>query len=98
MTVTEVAGTCVTFEAMSATLDRTNLRRFKSGNFVNIERSAKMNGEVGGHLMAGHVATTAEVIDLSVRDEGAFIRFRVPAAMNASRSADPIWQIRLACR
>lgn len=78
MTVTEVAGPCVTFEAMSATLDRTNLRRFKSGDFVNIERSAKMNDEVGGHLMAGHVATTAEAVELSIRDEGAFIRFRVP--------------------
>ncbi|KQU88089.1 riboflavin synthase subunit alpha [Ensifer sp. Root31] len=79
MTVAGLAGPRVTFEAMSATLNRTNLRRFKSGDVVNIERSARMNEEVGGHLMAGHVATTAEVVELSVREEGAFIRFHVPA-------------------
>jgi len=78
MTVTRQTGPRVTFEAMKATLDRTNLRRFKTGDFVNIERSARMNDEVGGHLMAGHVATTAEVVELSIREEGAFIRFRVP--------------------
>jgi riboflavin synthase len=45
---------------------------------VNIERSAKMNAEVGGHLMAGHIATTAEIVELSIKETGAFIKFRMP--------------------
>lgn len=37
-----------------------------------------MNAEVGGHLMAGHIATTAEVVELSIKETGAFITFRMP--------------------
>ena len=78
LSVTEIDGTQVRFDAMTATLERTNLRFFKAGQGVNIERSAKMNAEVGGHLMAGHIATTAEIVELSIKETGAFIRFRMP--------------------
>ncbi|WDY55925.1 riboflavin synthase subunit alpha [Pseudomonas sp. PSKL.D1] len=78
LSVTEIHGTQVRFDAMNATLERTNLRCLQAGQGVNIERSAKMNAEVGGHLMAGHIATTAEVVELSIKDTGAFITFRVP--------------------
>ncbi|WAC00142.1 MULTISPECIES: riboflavin synthase subunit alpha [Pseudomonas] len=78
LSVTEIDGTQVKFDAMTATLERTNLRCFKAGQGVNIERSAKMNAEVGGHLMAGHVATTAEIVELSIEETGAFITFRMP--------------------
>ncbi|CAI3802174.1 hypothetical protein DBADOPDK_02977 [Pseudomonas sp. MM223] len=78
LSVTEIVGTQVKFDAMTATLERTNLCFFKAGQGVNIERSAKMNAEVGGHLMAGHIATTAEIVELSIKETGAFIKFRMP--------------------
>lgn len=78
LSVTEIDGSRVSFDAMNATLERTNLRNFRAGQGVNIERSAKMNAEVGGHLMAGHIATTAEIVELSIKDIGAFITFRMP--------------------
>ena len=78
LSVTEIDGSHVRFDAMTATLERTNLRNFKAAQGVNIERSAKMNAEVGGHLMAGHIATTAEIVELSIEQTGAFIRFRMP--------------------
>ncbi|QCI12760.1 riboflavin synthase subunit alpha [Pseudomonas putida] len=78
LSVTEIDGSQVRFDAMTATLERTNLRFLNAGVGVNIERSAKMNAEVGGHLMAGHIACTAEVVELSIKDTGAFITFRMP--------------------
>jgi len=78
LSVTEIDGSQVRFDAMTATLERTNLSSFKPGRSVNIERSAKMNAEVGGHLMAGHIATTAEIVELSIKETGAFIKFRTP--------------------
>ncbi|AGZ34957.1 riboflavin synthase [Pseudomonas sp. SWI6] len=78
LSVTEINGSQVKFDAMTATLERTNLRFFSAGQGVNIERSAKMNAEVGGHLMAGHIATTAEIVELSIKETGAFIKFRMP--------------------
>ena len=78
LSVAEIDGTQVKFDAMTATLERTNLRFFKAGQGVNIERSAKMNAEIGGHLMAGHIASTAEIVELSIKESGAFIQFRMP--------------------
>ncbi|HHJ1297666.1 Riboflavin synthase [compost metagenome] len=78
LSVTEIDGTEVKFDAMNATLERTNLRCLKAGQGVNIERSAKMNAEIGGHLMAGHIATTADIVELSIQPTGAFIKFRMP--------------------
>lgn len=78
LSVTEIEGTQVRFDAMTATLERTNLRNLQPGQGVNIERSAKMNAEVGGHLMAGHIATTADIVDISIADAGAYIKFRMP--------------------
>ncbi|CRN08503.1 Riboflavin synthase [Pseudomonas sp. URMO17WK12:I11] len=78
LSVTEIEGTQVRFDAMTATLERTNLRNLQPGQGVNIERSAKMNAEVGGHLMAGHIATTADIVDISIANAGAYIKFRMP--------------------
>ena len=78
-----VEGVClsdntVTFDAMDATLERTNLGTIKTGDPVNIERSAKPTDENGGHNIAGHIATTAELVAAKMEMPGAFIRFRVP--------------------
>lgn len=78
LSVTGVSGNHVTFDAMNATLERTNLDGLAKGDGVNLERSAKMTDENGGHVIAGHVATTAVVEEISTAEERAFIRFRVP--------------------
>ncbi|AQZ50148.1 riboflavin synthase [Martelella mediterranea] len=78
LSVTGISGHNVTFDAMNATLERTNLGALATGDGVNLERSAKMTDENGGHVIAGHVATTATVEAISTAEERAFIRFRVP--------------------
>lgn len=78
LSATSISGNQVTFDAMNATLDRTNLTRFSKGDGVNIERSAKMNDENGGHAIAGHIATTAVLEEIKIAEDGALIRFRVP--------------------
>ncbi|TCT37650.1 riboflavin synthase subunit alpha [Martelella mediterranea] len=78
LSVTGMEGQKVTFDAMNATLERTNLRRFSEGDGVNVERSAKMTDENGGHVIAGHIATTAVLEEVHIADDGALIRFRVP--------------------
>lgn len=45
--------------AIKETLERTNLGDLKIGDSVNIERSMKMNGRLDGHIVQGHVDTTA---------------------------------------
>lgn len=45
--------------AIQETLDRSNLGNLKVGDLVNVERSMKMDGRLDGHIVQGHVDTTA---------------------------------------
>ena len=49
----------VYFEAIGETLMRTTLGKLSVGDLVNIERSACVGDEIGGHPLSGHVMTTA---------------------------------------
>lgn len=61
LTVTAVEGNRVSFDLIKETLRLTNLGDLALGDIVNIERAAKFNDEIGGHLMSGHIICTAEV-------------------------------------
>jgi len=65
-TVTRLEGNEVSFDAIQETLDLTNIRAIDIGQLVNIERSAKYDVEVGGHVMSGHVIGTAKVVNIEI--------------------------------
>ena len=48
-----------TVTAIQETLDRSNLGLLRPGDRVNLERSMLMNGRLDGHIVQGHVDTTA---------------------------------------
>ena len=54
--------------AIKETLDRSNLGDLKEGDLVNIERSMKMDGRLDGHIVQGHVDTTAICIKVENLD------------------------------
>ena len=70
MTVISMQGTEVSFDAIEETLGRTTLGGVNLGHMVNVERSLKMGDELGGHLLSGHVMTTAKIIERVDRGEG----------------------------
>jgi riboflavin synthase len=45
--------------AIAETLQRTNIGLLRPGDRVNLERSMLMNGRIDGHMVQGHVDTTA---------------------------------------
>ncbi|MEY5041611.1 MAG: hypothetical protein RLZZ414_1159 [Bacteroidota bacterium] len=51
-----------TVTAIEETLTKTNLKFWKIGTVVNIERSLKMGDRLDGHLVQGHVDTTGKCI------------------------------------
>ena len=61
LTVTEINGNQISFDLMKETLRISNLGELVVGDTVNVERAAKFSDEIGGHLMSGHIMTTAEV-------------------------------------
>ena len=62
-------GACLTVEetkegmhrvtAIAETLVKTNLDWWKPGTIVNLERCMQLNGRLDGHIVQGHVDTTA---------------------------------------
>ena len=77
LTVTEINGNRVSFDLMKETLRVTNLGELREGDVVNIERAAKFNDEIGGHLMSGHIMTTAEVAKILTSENNRQIWFRL---------------------
>jgi len=77
-----VNGTCLTVTSFNSdsfavglspeTLNRTNLGSLKIGDPVNLERALKFGGELGGHLVQGHIDGTGKVISI-VSQNGANI-------------------------
>ena len=48
-------------EASKETLDVTSAGKWKEGTKLNLERALKMGGELGGHIVSGHVDGLAEI-------------------------------------
>lgn len=78
LTVTEVQGDQVSFDLMKETLRLTNLGDLNVGDQVNLERAARFNDEIGGHLMSGHIICTAEVAKILTSENNRQIWFRMP--------------------
>jgi riboflavin synthase len=59
LTVEEVRENMHRITAIDETLQKTNLGNWKEGTLVNLERSLQINDRLDGHLVQGHVDTTA---------------------------------------
>lgn len=81
-------GACLTVEAIrddlhqvtaiEETLRKTNLGEWTPGQQVNIERCLVMNGRLDGHIVQGHIDTTATCIGRKDRDGSWEYRFEFP--------------------
>lgn len=67
LTVVRLTDETYTVTAMRETLERSNLGLLQVGDEVNVERSMMMNGRLDGHIVQGHVDTTAQC--MSVEDQ-----------------------------
>ena len=79
-------GVCLTIEdvkentykvtAIKETLVKTNLDDWKVDGIVNLERSMQMNGRIDGHIVQGHVDTTAVCVNKKVLQGSTEFTFR----------------------
>ena len=59
LTVVRKEKETYTVTAIKETLNKTNLGLLRPGDKVNLERSAKLDGRLDGHMVQGHVDQTA---------------------------------------
>lgn len=80
LTVTAIEEDRVSFDLIKETLRITNLGTLQVGDRVNIERAAKFSDEIGGHLMSGHIMTTAEICKIIQSENNREVWFRLQDA------------------
>ena len=80
LTVTAIEGDRVSFDLIKETLRITNLGELAVGDVVNIERAAKFSDEIGGHLMSGHIMTTAEICKIIQSENNREVWFKLQDA------------------
>ncbi len=66
---------CYTVTAIQETLDRSNIGQLVPGDLVNLERSMLMNGRLDGHIVQGHVDTTAVCTSVEEADGSRYFKF-----------------------
>lgn len=81
-------GVCLTVEsvtehtyqvtAVEETLLKSNLGDWQPGWRINLERCMLLNGRIDGHLVQGHVDTTAVCVDRQNQQGSWLFRFRYP--------------------
>ncbi|WP_455096056.1 riboflavin synthase [Prevotella koreensis] len=76
LTVVKIEGDKYVVTAMKETLDRSNLGLLKEGDKVNVERSMMINGRLDGHIVQGHVDSTAECIAMEDAQGSTYFTFR----------------------
>ena len=65
-----------TVTAIKETLDRSNLGDLKVGDLVNVERSMRIDGRLDGHIVQGHVDTTAICEGVETADGSWYYSFK----------------------
>ncbi len=75
-TVTTMTQDEVVFDAIKETLELTNIKYLTKGTQVNVERSAKSNAEVGGHVLSGHIVDTASVVSVKKEENNQRVTFK----------------------
>ena len=59
LTVVEINEKSYKVTAIKETLEKTNLASWKKGGLINLERCMQLNGRLDGHIVQGHIDTTA---------------------------------------
>jgi len=86
ITVTNIAGSELTFDVSFETLDLTNLKDLKANDRVNMERALKANGRFDGHIVSGHIdglgkiakkESAGDFFKLRVNTDGEILRYIV---------------------
>ena len=75
LTVTDFKANSFSVDVMPETLKRTNLGLLRARDKVNLERPVTLGGQLGGHLVQGHIDDTGKVASVVWDGEAMLLRF-----------------------
>ena len=77
LTVEKIHQDIYSFSISPETNNLTNLNHLEKNHEVNIETSLTINKLISGHIVQGHVDTTAEIVEIEQQDNSWFIRLKL---------------------
>lgn len=78
----ETGTVAVDFDVMGETLARSSIGALRAGSTVNLERAAKADSRLDGHIVQGHVDGTGTVVSRSSSAAWDTVRFGMPAQLS----------------
>jgi riboflavin synthase len=80
LTATRFDDKSLRFDLLEETRRLTNFSALRPGALVNLERSLRFGGKIGGHFVTGHIDATGKVEVLEQRGKDHYLRVGVPEA------------------
>lgn len=77
LTVVEQTANTFTADVMQQTLDVTTLGELQLGSKVNLERAARADTRLGGHIVQGHVDGVATLSEIKSAENWRVLRFTI---------------------
>lgn len=81
LTVVKRMPGAYTVTAIRETLEKSNMRTYKVGDKVNLERSVKVDGRLDGHIVQGHVDQTAICTEVKEANGSWYFTFEYDASL-----------------
>lgn len=82
LTVTALASSEASFDAVSETVSRTNLGMLRAGDKVNLEPALKAGDALDGHIMLGHVDVLAKMLAVDASNpDNRVLRIELPTVL-----------------
>jgi riboflavin synthase len=82
LTVVETDGISFTADVMKETLDRSALGELTTGDPVNLERAARLDSRLGGHLVQGHVDGVGRILARHPAEQWEEVRVSLPPGLH----------------
>ncbi len=78
LTVVEIGDGTLVFDVLEETRRVTNLRDVAPGRSVNLERSLRFDGRVGGHFVSGHVDGQGRISAIEPDGKDVILKIETP--------------------
>ena len=79
LTLTSRRGNCLTFDLLEETIARTNLKKLRRSDQVNLERALPAEGRLGGHFVQGHIDCVSPIVAFDKKGADFRLEVELPA-------------------
>jgi riboflavin synthase len=79
LTLTSRRGDPLTFDLLEETIARTNLKKLRRNDPVNLERALATEGRLGGHFVQGHIDCVSRIVAFDRKGTDFRLEVELPA-------------------